>query len=376
MSRHNSFDDQAADHHARPLLDQEYHGDVSEHISRPSTMEHMTIRGSRTNDDQATRKKYVLASFFLGVSLVSFVIQTETAVYIQRELDWHKPYCMLWLTHSSWMLLWPLQLAFLRWRERGIPWDQFWQSHVHLLYTTAQMVQSDELHVSHWNALVSPISYMVRTTASIASALTIAGCTWYIAIVLTTPSDLTAIYNCSAFFAYVFSVPLLAEKVRVDKLLSVAVAIVGVFFVAYSSSQHQAGGTNEQAQEAQHRLLGNIVIGIGSVLYGLYEVMYKRYACPPEGTSTKRGMIFSNAFGSLIGFFTFAVLWIPLPFLHFSGLEVLEWPNYKASIYLLVSTFSNAGLCFPFPPLILCILLRIGHHSSSIFSWQYFPVHS
>ena len=43
----------------------------------------------------ATRTKYTYAAFFLVLSLISFVIQTETAVYIQHELHWDKAYCML-----------------------------------------------------------------------------------------------------------------------------------------------------------------------------------------------------------------------------------------------------------------------------------------
>lgn len=43
----------------------------------------------------ATQKKYSYAAFFLALSLVSFTIQTETAVYIQHELHWDKAYCML-----------------------------------------------------------------------------------------------------------------------------------------------------------------------------------------------------------------------------------------------------------------------------------------
>jgi hypothetical protein len=45
--------------------------------------------------ENATKKKYTYAAFFLGLSLVSFVVQTETAVYIQQKLGWNKPYCML-----------------------------------------------------------------------------------------------------------------------------------------------------------------------------------------------------------------------------------------------------------------------------------------
>lgn len=43
----------------------------------------------------AVRKKYTYAAFFLILSLISFVIQTETAVYIQHELRWNKAYAML-----------------------------------------------------------------------------------------------------------------------------------------------------------------------------------------------------------------------------------------------------------------------------------------
>ena len=41
------------------------------------------------------RKKYIYSAFFLLLSLISFVIQTETAVYIQHELGWNKAYAML-----------------------------------------------------------------------------------------------------------------------------------------------------------------------------------------------------------------------------------------------------------------------------------------
>lgn len=46
----------------------------------------------------ATRQRYIYAAFFLVLSLISFVIQTETAVYIQHNLHWNKAYCMLWVS--------------------------------------------------------------------------------------------------------------------------------------------------------------------------------------------------------------------------------------------------------------------------------------
>jgi hypothetical protein len=71
-------------------------GSISDH--RPPLFTRRSTMRSRSPDTQAklaTRKKYTYAAFFLGLSLVSFVIQTETAVYIQHELGWNKAYCML-----------------------------------------------------------------------------------------------------------------------------------------------------------------------------------------------------------------------------------------------------------------------------------------
>lgn len=198
----------------------------------------------------------------------------------------------------------------------------------------------------------SPVPYFLRTTAFVTCALTVAGGSWYVAVNQTTASDLTAIYNCSAFFAYAFAIPLLNEKLKWSKVFAVAVAIAGVLTVAYgdsSPSKHGsksgggAGGpTAPENEEASNRTVGNLVIGVGSVLYGFYEVLYKKVACPPEGCSPGRGMIFANTFGSLIGLFTLTVLWIPLPILHWLDLEKFELPHGEAAWMLLISVLANA----------------------------------
>lgn len=216
------------------------------------------------------------------------------------------------------------------------------------------MVESQEMHVSD-DYSGTPVRYMLKTTAFVTTALTIAGGSWYVAVNLTTASDLTAIYNCSAFFAYAFSIPILKDKLRFDKVFAVIVAIIGVLVVAYGDRAEAEGNTadgkvGKASEEAEHRLIGNIVIGIGSVLYGLYEVLYKRYACPPEGTSAGRSMIFANTFGSMIGCFTLFVLWIPLPILHILGLETFRWPTGEAAWMLLISVCANASELPPIPP--------------------------
>ncbi|KAI1098386.1 hypothetical protein F4804DRAFT_324967 [Jackrogersella minutella] len=309
--------------------------------SRPAFSRRSTMR-SRSPDTQArmaARKKYTYAAIFLVISLVSFCVQTELGRYVQHELGWDKAYCMLYLTHGSWALLWPTQLLILRLQKWNVPWRTFWRRHVYLLRSTAHMVARQELDIPRHVVQRNPFPYVLRTTAFITSALTVAGLSWYVAVSMTSPSDLTAIYNCSAFFAYAFSVPLLKEKLRLDKSLAVLIAITGVLVVAYGDSR---GSSEEPSTEASQRFLGNMIIGAGSVLYGLYEVMYKRWACPPEGTSATRGMIFANAFGSCIGSFTLLVLWLPLPILHVLGWEKFELPTGEAAFYLAISVVMNA----------------------------------
>jgi drug/metabolite transporter (DMT)-like permease len=196
---------------------------------------------------------------------------------------------------------------------------------------------------------------MTKIVSLITCALTVAGGSWYVAVALTTASDLTAIYNCSAFFAYAFSIPLLKERIRFIKLFAVFVAVGGVLIIAYgdtapskhgSKSGGGTGGTPPEGtpsnHEAQNRTLGNIIIGVGSVLYGFYEVLYKKVACPPDGCDPMRGMIFANTIGAGLGTFTLLVLWIPLPLLHITGIETFELPHGDAAWMMAISVLANA----------------------------------
>lgn len=338
-----------------PLLGSKADAPGYDSPTRPALLTRRSTFHERDPITQATyetRKRYTYAAIFLALSLVSFTVQTETAVYIQHQLEWEKPYCMLYLTHGSWTLLWPTQLLILRIQKWNMPWQTFWRRHVQILRSTALMVEHGTLHPSVRASQRSPVPYMIKMTAFVTCALTIAGGSWYVAVNMTTASDLTAIYNCSAFFAYAFSIPLLHEKVRVSKIIAVAVAIAGVFVVAYGDSSPAkhgnksgggaGGGNAPPPEEANKRALGNFIIGVGSVLYGFYEVLYKKLACPPDGCSPGRGMIFANCFGSLIGSFTLLVLWIPLPILHVLGLEKFGLPTGEAAWMMAISVLANA----------------------------------
>ncbi|KAK2068944.1 hypothetical protein P8C59_003558 [Phyllachora maydis] len=321
--------------------------------SKPGFSRRSTLRSRSPSAHArlAARKKYTYAAVFLLVSLVAFTIQTELAAYIQRDLGWDKAYCMLYLTHGSWALLWPVQLVLLRLRRWDMSWAAFWRRHVWQLRTTAVMVERQVLHPPRGRH-GSPWPYLLRTTALVTTALTVAGLSWYVAVNKTTPSDLTAIYNCSAFFAYAFSVPLLQEPLRLDKSVAVAVAIVGVLVVAYGDTSTSSSSSGPQNLDGATRFVGNLIIGAGSILYGLYEVLYKRLACPPDGVAAGRGVVFANAFGSLVGLFTLLVLWVPLPVLHVLGWETFALPTGRTAGLLLASVVTNATFAGSFLVLI------------------------
>jgi drug/metabolite transporter (DMT)-like permease len=279
----------------------------------------------------------------LVIALIAFVVQTETAGYLATTLNYRKPIFILYLTHSSWATLWPLQVVFLRIRKRHLPFRIFLRRHLNNVKSTAFMVISGESH--HGSREVPPsgelLRYMVKSCLILSTALNIAGSMWYIAVNLTTPADLTAIYNCSAFCAYAFSVPLLKEPFRWDKAFSVCLSIVGVIIVAYAgSTEGDVSATG--SEDYPYRAWGNVVIAVGAVLYGLYEVMYKRMACPPQAVSARKQAAFANVVGSTIGTCTFLWLWPILPILHFTGFETFELPHGDAFWVLVVSVIANA----------------------------------
>lgn len=75
--------------------------DAPDRVTQPEFAVRRSTFRSRSPADQkgasATKTKYGYAAVFLILSLISFTVQTETAVHIQRELGWNKAYCMLWV---------------------------------------------------------------------------------------------------------------------------------------------------------------------------------------------------------------------------------------------------------------------------------------
>ncbi|TNY20446.1 hypothetical protein DMC30DRAFT_253850, partial [Rhodotorula diobovata] len=107
---------------------------------------------------------------------------------------------------------------------------------------------------------------------------------WYAAVPLTSMTDITAIYNVFAFWAYLLSLYYLPTPAsarespshRLFNLCSVVLAVCGVFVIAYGDATGSSDG------EGANRLIGNALALFGSVAYAGYEVWYKIHIALPD----------------------------------------------------------------------------------------------
>ncbi|KAJ2613580.1 hypothetical protein H4S08_002129 [Coemansia sp. RSA 1365] len=158
---------------------------------------------------------------------------------------------------------------------------------------------------------------------------------WYVAVGLTSMSKVTAIYNTSCFFAYLFSVLLLNERVQAAKAAAVVVSIFGVVFMALVNVGPKTLSANESphpAAEHGSELLGDVLSLVCACGTGLYQVLYKKYAVPRDYHS----LYAVNFMTTLLGLTTLLVFWLPMPALHAAGVESFQWPN-RSQFGLLVA---------------------------------------
>ncbi|KAG5639228.1 hypothetical protein H0H81_005302 [Sphagnurus paluster] len=124
-------------------------------------------------------------------------------------------------------------------------------------------------------------------------------------------------------------------------------------------------------------LMGDLLTLVASIGYGLYQVLYKKYAVlstdleissegfydhipvddPPHYDATPnaidhRATVHPSPFGlhanlltTCMGLSTFALLWIPLPFLHYYGIETFRLPPNITTI-LAIAGIALSGVVF------------------------------
>jgi drug/metabolite transporter (DMT)-like permease len=200
-------------------------------------------------------------------------------------------------------------------------------------------------------------------------------------------SDITAIWNTNAFFAYIITVRLFKLNWELRKLLAVLIATCGVMAVVYGDAKqskpqpadyYKASANASEDLQPKAPLVGDLLTLCASVGYGLYQVLYKRHAALPldqefelgnayvalpdsdglpaselsEGDKTVGDLTYPPPFGLHpnllacgIGLTTFFSFWILLPLLHYSGYERFRLPD-NLTVILAIAGITASGLVF------------------------------
>ncbi|KAK6457601.1 uncharacterized protein RJT20DRAFT_125390 [Scheffersomyces xylosifermentans] len=235
--------------------------------------------------------------------------------------------------------------------EANVNYDKTTDNLNELIDRNAHISSSSSISACVHSFVNTPsIKYTLFKALLITGVLTIAGFTWYGAMAMTYAADVTAIYNCSAFTAYAFAIPILQEKFSWLKASSVIIAISGVFIVAYSGSSGDDKTVDDGEELYPYRFWGNLIILIGAILYGYYEVIYKRYLCVPPHLSKiitpRRQSTFANFVMGLLGFFTCIFVLVTIIVAELFHIHSFNFFNYgdKTRLiwtYIVGSIFSN-----------------------------------
>ncbi|KAK5697307.1 hypothetical protein LTR97_007444 [Elasticomyces elasticus] len=292
---------------------------------------------------QAKNSPWLIAAA-LAITVLGFVINTESTEYFETELGWRKPFATLYLTHTSLALPWLCYTLYSRFSQRGVTyraWVRDYNNSLREAISTIDAYTTDGpwMVYKFKGRVGGPLDFLLTTMAVLTVVLTMSGASWFVALAWTTPADLTAIYNCSTFFAAAFSVPLLKERLGKYSIVAVALSIVGTFVIAYgdTTAVHDPGD-----KVGTSRLFGNIIASVGALAFGLYEVLFKKWACSSQPMGPKQSLPLTLTASALTGFYTLSVGWVVLILLHIFGIETMVWPSGEVWLYIIIAVLSGS----------------------------------
>ncbi|PIA17487.1 hypothetical protein COEREDRAFT_61011 [Coemansia reversa NRRL 1564] len=269
----------------------------------------------------------LLGGAALVICIFTFVAQTAITRQVQQSFT--KPYFMLWVSHSFWALMLPLHTLYEQLKRN--PRSLGALKSEALVATAMLVLQRRRTEGRPWWLMWRAMLMALLLVAMLNAATYL----WYVAVGLTSMSKVTAIYNTSCFFAYLFSVLLLNERVQAAKAAAVVVSIVGVVFMALVNVGPKTLSANKSphpASEHGSELLGDLLSLVCACGTGLYQVLYKKYAVPRDYHS----LYAVNFMTTLLGLATLLIFWLPMPALDAAGVEPFQWPN-RSQFGLLVA---------------------------------------
>ena len=218
-------------------------------------------------------------------------------------------------------------------------------------------------------------------------------------------SDVTAIWNTNAFWAYLMNVRLHNAKIQLLKLSAVLLACIGVLFVVYGGhsaasdpapSSYSTSANPDITGSGSAPLIGDLLTLIASIGYAAYQVLYKRFVSLPsdpdesisapipphspgyepvstdddasllsshshrtQSSSASDGStlpfgLYPNLLTSAIGVTTFVALWPILVFLHWTGVEKFTLPA-DGRTWASIAGIALGGVAFNSGYMVRCV---------------------
>ncbi|KAB5594234.1 hypothetical protein CTheo_2315 [Ceratobasidium theobromae] len=268
------------------------------------------------------------------VVLFAYVSQTELTQYVQSSLGFRQPYLIFYVAHSSFSFVLPLHLLYLK-LSTGTGPSTYMTSLWNVMHHQVLAPWVRPSTKFPWNAYA--VFVFILTVGMSWSAIL-----WYLSVSLAPLTDITAIFNTHAFWAYLMSTAILPpppgrSRWQPYKLLAVLFACAGVLVTVYGGAKVDTG------TEGSARFWGDMLVLLSAVGYALDQVAYKKFLVPAasiaspsyealatsdEPASERRETgaeedderlqetlpfgLFANFVTSTGGLATFATLWVPM----------------------------------------------------------------
>ncbi|KAF9131888.1 hypothetical protein BGW39_001192 [Mortierella sp. 14UC] len=340
--------------------------------ARNSHPEAIPIEDDPDDRHHADAKRFRMASIILFVCILSFVMQTELTKFVQTSMGYHKPYFILYLSHSFWAIALPAQFIYTTYISRSAPTslstlqeridyfarlirqstsDLYHRKADYTMVGTSEFTSSSTLAGNFQSAASFSSTttvftsrekralskYLFWLTFGMTTLFMVPSYLWYACVAMTSMANLTAIYNTACFFAYLFSILLLREKIVANKVLAVFLSLLGVAVISLTA--RESGDGKSITGKQSFSMAGDVLALVGAALYGFEEVVYKKYASPKVTPVT-----FANTMTGLMGVVTLTMLWVPIPLFHWMGHEIMELPTLKEFLSILM--IATLGLIY------------------------------
>ncbi|KAF5356042.1 hypothetical protein D9756_003748 [Leucocoprinus leucothites] len=297
-------------------------------------------------------------------TLLGFTIESQLTQYVQTNLHYRQPFFIFYLVHSSFAIIFPLHFLFLAATTKYT---------ITGLLSGLQLAITNHLSPNSTDSSGSRAFPKLKFTwliVALTIGITLPAVLWFGAISLASVSDVTAIWNTNAFFAYLISIKVFGLKWEVRKMVAVVLATAGVALVVYGGVRVEDRDKSEAVLAVSNGpsapVVGNLLTLIASFGYGLYQVMYKLYGALPDDPETKEEADYQsiaedeeiaserelsrsrsisssaledemvhpppfalhpNLITSLVGVATGVLLWVFLPILDYTGVEIFRLPD-------------------------------------------------